>query len=193
MIRLSRFLIFVPAIALWPCAAHADGDNRGPDREEFALDGSVPPSCRLGQPDSGPLDIELVNLADADGRLRSDLLLPERNLAASFCNSASTLTVTATPLLADGAGRSATGFSRSVDYTVQVAGWTDSPAVFATQSSGAQGTGAQNGSLQSQPRPRQSDINVLFTNFRTTGGSNLRLIAAPRYTGAVVISLSPTP
>lgn len=172
----------------WSPQAHADGDNLATDREEVGIDGSVPMSCRLGDPGSGPGMIELGALADGEGRLRGDLAAPTRNLVESFCNGPSTLSVTATRLSADGARGPTNGFARAIDFTVSVSGWTDAPAIFATATSGTQAAAAQY-----QPRPRQSDIQIDFSDFRTTGGNSLRLIAASRYEAAVIVLLSPTP
>ena len=185
----TRTLLFLTlTLASLPAQARADGDNRGPDREEFALDGAVPPSCRLGDPEAQSTSIELAALADSEGRLRSNFAVPTRNLVESFCNSPSTLSITARRLSGGSNRTPADGFAREIDFTVRVSGWTDDPAVFLTSQ-----TGTQEGARRYQPRPRQSDIQVDFSDFRTSGGPSLRLIAAPRYEGVVVISLSPTP
>lgn len=180
---LAAFLLAAPATA-W-----ADSTNTSEDREDVEFTAAVPVICKIGARPGEPVSLELGNLADASGLLRSNLAADPQNLAGSFCNAASTITVSAEPLVAVGTRATpADGFSRRVDFTVSVTNWTDQPAIFTT----SQG-GQQPGAAQRQPRPRQADINLAFSNFRTPGGNQQRLIAAPAYRGTVTILIEPTP
>ncbi len=67
------------------------------------------------------------------GFLRTDLAAPGKVLSGAYCSGRSTITVAATAMAAQNfTAAPPAGFSRTVDYTATAAGWTTTPASFAT-------------------------------------------------------------
>jgi len=142
--------------------------------------------CTLGSVDPNDSIFDLGVLVDtATGTLRNNLSVPPKILAGSFCNTASVITISATPMVAHSSPETAPdGFASSVDYTATASGWTTPSAVFATSNS------SNPGASELQPNPFAGDITVSLTGFSTRGGDILKLVADPLYQGVVTITLT---
>lgn len=179
--RNSCLLMLLAGLAL-PAAAHAQTTSATKD---FAVIGNVPAICSGGTL-TGDGTFDLGVLTDTGtGRLRSDLSAPDKLLAGSFCSTRSTINVAATPMAAQGFTAAApAGFSRTVDYTATASGWTATPASFDTAAT------ANTAATQIRTTAFTGDIVVGISNFSTSGGQTLRLVADPNYRGLVTVTLS---
>jgi hypothetical protein len=152
----------------------------------FAVIGNVPVLCTAGtlSEDNGVFAVGvLVDLST--GFLRTDLAAPPKVLHGTFCTSRSTITVEASPLVAQAStGTPPAGFSDTVHFTATAEGWTPNPAVFAT------GAAINPASVQTRETGFTGDIVVSIGDFTTDGGPTLRLVEDPLYQGAVVVTLA---
>lgn len=170
--------------------AWADGTNLGPDSERFLINMTAPALCRIGEivGENGEFDVGILTEAET-GLLRRGLSAPTRRLQATFCNSPSEIRVEAVLMTPTTSNRPAPqGFSRGVHFTATVSGWTDDPAVFETDIAGDQAE-----SVQRLQEPRQTDLIVSVSDFRTAGGATLLPVASSRYQGQVIVTLGPLP
>lgn len=168
-----------------PSAAHAQ-EATSTDTKTFLVTGNVPALCSGGTLDNNQGTFDLgVLINTSTGFLRTDLSAPARTLAGAFCSAQSTITVAATPLVAQNfTATPPSGFSRSVDYTATASGWTTTPASFTT--SAANNTAA----TQTRSTAFTGDIAVGVANFATTGGNALRMVADTNYRGTVTVTLA---
>lgn len=152
----------------------------------FAVIGNVPVLCTAGtlSEDNGVFAVGvLVDLST--GLLRTDLAAPPKVLHGTFCTSRSTITIEASPLVAQASTNSPpAGFSNMVHFTATAEGWTPSPAVFTT------GAAANPASVQTRETGFTGDIIVSIGDFTTDGGPTLRLVEDPLYQGAVIVTLA---
>ena len=152
----------------------------------FPVTGNVPILCTAGTltEDNGVFAVGvLVDLST--GLLRNDLSAPPKILHGTFCTSRSTITVAATPLVAQAFTTTPpAGFSRTVNFTATAAGWTPNPAVFTT------GAAANPNAVQTRNTGFTGDITVSIGSFTTGGGPTLRLVEDPLYQGSVVVTLA---
>jgi hypothetical protein len=152
----------------------------------FPVTGNVPILCTAGtlSNDNGVFAVGvLVDLST--GLLRNDLSAPPKILQGTFCTSRSTITVAASPLVAQAFTTTPpTGFSRTVNFTATAAGWTPNAAVFTT------GASANPNAVQTRDTGFTGDITVSIGAFTTGGGPTLRLVEDPLYQGAVVVTLA---
>jgi len=152
----------------------------------FPVTGNVPILCTAGtlSDDNGVFAVGvLVDLST--GFLRTDLSAPPKVLHGTFCTSRSTITVGASPLVAQAStGSPPAGFSDTVNFTATAEGWTPAPAVFTT------GAGTNPNAVQTRETGFTGDIVVSIADFTTDGGATLRLIEDPLYQGAVVVTLA---
>ncbi len=179
--------IFLAATAVAAALAQPAHAQSAFDGQDFSVTGTVPALCVGGAvtPAGGIFDLGVL-VDTATGFLRTDLSAPAQLIQGSFCSSRSTIAVVATPIVAQGfTGTAPTGFSRSVDFVASAAGWTSSPAVFATTST----TNAA--ALQARDTPFSGPITVGIADFATTGGSALRMVADTSYLGTVTVTLTP--
>ncbi|MGA0602870.1 hypothetical protein ACO2Q3_19330 [Caulobacter sp. KR2-114] len=148
--------------------------------------GNVPAICSSGAISGGDNVFGVGVLIDTGtGLLLQNLTAPPKTIGASFCNSRSTITVSATPLVAQNFTDTApTNFSKSVDFTATASGWTDTAAV--TNTGAAQNPNA----TQTRTTPFTGPITVTVSNFTTTGGSNLLMVADTNYQGTVTVTLA---
>lgn len=155
--------------------------SRGP----IPVTGEVGAFCSLSAVGGGQESFDLGVLVDTStGRLASDLNAAPKVLGASFCNARSNITVSASPLTAQTfVTAPPSGFSRTVDYVAQAAGWTSTPARFDTAASD------NTAAAQLQAAPLSADITVSLSSFSTRGGETLRLAADDVYQGAVSVTL----
>ena len=152
----------------------------------FPVTGNVPILCTAGtlsNPDGVFAVGVLVDLTT--GLLRTDLSAPPKVLQGTFCSSRSTITISATPMVAQNfAAVAPAGFSKTVNFTASAAGWTPNPAVFTT------GAAANPNAVQTRNTGFTGDITVSIGSFTTGGGPTLRLVEDPLYQGAVTVTLS---
>jgi hypothetical protein len=164
----------------------ASAQSTGELPTPFAVTGNVPVLCTAGtlSEDTGVFAVGvLVDLAT--GYLRNDLAAPPKVLHGTFCTSRSTITVEASPLIAQAStGTPPAGFSNRVDFTATAEGWTQNPAVFATSSA------TNPNAVQVRETGFTGDIIVSIANFTTGGGPSLRMVEDPLYQGAVIVTLA---
>ena len=143
-------------------------------------------SCSLGTVAAQDSIFDVGVLIDTStGYLASNLSVPPKTLSGSFCSTRSNITISATPMKAQSStGTPPGGYSADVDYTATAAGWTTSPAVYATSSA------ANPAASQTRPTAFSGDITVSLSNFATVGGNTLRLVSDPLYQGIVTITLA---
>lgn len=152
----------------------------------FPVTGNVPILCTAGtlSNDNGVFAVGvLVDLST--GLLRTDLSAPPKILQGTFCSSRSTITVSASPLVAQAfTATPPAGFSRTVNFTATAAGWTPNAATFTT------GAATNPNAVQTRDTGFTGDITVSIGSFTTGGGPNLRLVEDPLYQGAVTVTLA---
>lgn len=152
----------------------------------FPVTGNVPILCTAGtlSEDNGVFAVGvLVDLST--GLLRTDLSAPPKVLHGTFCTSRSTITVAASPMVAQAFTTTPpAGFSKTVNFTATAAGWTPNPAVFTT------GAATNPNAVQTRNTGFTGDITVSIGSFTTGGGPTLRMVEDPLYQGAVVVTLA---
>lgn len=182
---MARILILA-AGAFAALSAGSAAAQSATDTKSFAVTGNVPALCSGGTIAGTGSTFDLGVLIDTTtGLLRTDLAAPPKVLTGSFCSSRSTITVNATPMVAQNFVATApAGFSRTVDYTATASGWTPTAATFAT------GAGSNPGAIQSRGTAFSGDITVSIGTFATNGGSGLRLVSDTSYLGLVTVTLA---
>jgi hypothetical protein len=181
----ARTLLTAVLLGSLPIAAQAQ-EATSTDTKTFQVTGNVPALCSGGTlgNNQGTFDLGVL-INTSTGFLRTDLAAPGRTLAGAFCSAQSTITVAATPLVAQNfTATPPGGFSRSVDYTASAAGWTTTPASFVTSAA------SNAAATQTRVTPFSGDIAVSVANFATTGGNALRLVADNNYRGTVTVTLA---
>jgi hypothetical protein len=183
--NLKRLAVLSAAAAAvaWSGSAAAQSDT---DTKDFAVVGNVPAMCVGGTIAGTGSTFDMGVLIDLNtGLLRTDLASPPKVLSGSFCSARSTITVNATPMAAQTfTSTPPAGFSRLVDYTATAAGWTTTPAAFAT------GAGSNPAAVQTRGTAFSGDITVSVGSFSTVGGANQRLVADTNYQGNVTVTLA---
>ncbi|MFM5950933.1 MAG: hypothetical protein ACKOPM_17165 [Novosphingobium sp.] len=181
---MRKLLLLAPLmIAAVPGTALAQTSNTS--TKNVGVIGTAPAMCFAGTV-SGTGSYPLGVLIDtATGQLRSDLSAPPQVLVGSFCTGRSTITVAATPLAAQNSTVAPpSGFSRQVDYTATASGWTTTPASYTT------GASSQPAATQTRASAFTGDITVAISNFSTSGGQSLRLVADDNYLGLVTVTIA---
>jgi hypothetical protein len=148
--------------------------------------GSVPSLCSSGAISGGNSTFGLgVMINTSTGFMLSTLSAPNKIVTGSFCNAQSTLTIAATPMLAQSStGAPPAGFSNAVNFTASASGWTATPASMTT------GAASNPAASQSRATPFSGDITVGVSGFSPVGGSGLRLVSDPAYSGTVTLTLA---
>lgn len=178
-------IIAAALVAITSLPAQAQESASDSDSKDFAVIGNVPALCSGGTVDgSGNFDLGIL-VDTTTGLIRDDLAAPPQALSAAFCTSRSTITVAATPVVAQNfVATPPPGFSRSVDYVATASNWAPAPAVFDT----AAATNAA--AVQVRENAFTGDIAVSVDGFSTTGGNGLRLVADDDYRGTVTVTLA---
>lgn len=179
----KALLLFAPAVALaLPGAAMAQSAT---STKTVNIVGTAPPMCFGGSLNgSGTFDLGIL-IDTATGQLRNDLSATPKVLVGSLCTSRSTITVIATPLVAQNfTATPPSGFARAVDYTATASGWTTTPASFNTAAA------ANAAATQSRATAFTGDITVAISGFATSGGNSLRLVADEDYRGLVTVTIA---
>lgn len=153
------------------------------------VNGNVPALCAFGQTNAVIGSFEMGVLIDTTtGLLRGDLAAPDKVITGSFCNSRSSLNVTASRMAAQNfTGAVPANFSSAVDFTATATGWTPTAAAYQTGV-----VGAQTAATQNQPQPNAGAITLRVSTFATQGGVSLRPVADESYLGTVTLTLTPT-
>lgn len=178
-------LTLATGLAVLAMPGLAQAQSRDTDSKTVNIIGTAPAMCFAGTlSGSGSYDLGvLINLSN--GQLRSDLSAPPQVLVGSFCTGRSTITIAATPLEAQNFTAAAPGgFSRRVDYTATASGWTVTPAAFNTAAA------ANPSATQDRPTSFSGDVTVAISNFATSGGQSLRLVADGSYRGVVTVTIA---
>jgi hypothetical protein len=165
-----------------PALAQSNNATSGP----LPVTGNVPALCSSGVLSQAANSFDLGVLVDTStGFLLPTLSAPEKTLTGAFCSSRSTITIAATPMIAQNfTGAAPAGFSRSVHYVATASGWTEEAAVFAT------GAAANPAASRSRQTAFTGNIRVNVSDFTTAGGAGLRMVADPAYQGIVTLTLA---
>lgn len=169
--------------ALIPAMASAAG---GSTIGTVAVDGTVSTHCTGGTVAGGDSVFALgVMINTTTGLLLDNLSAPPKTVIGAFCNSASTISVAATPMTPSAFnGAPPMGFTDAVDYTTTASGWTTNPAVFTTDAA------SNPNATQKQPAAFSGVITVAVSGFTPVGGTALRMVADPNYVGHITITLA---
>ena len=153
------------------------------------INGTVPAGCRAGEVLGGDDTFDMGVLIDTStGLLRPDLNAVDKVVVGSFCNTQSTLTVSAIPMSAeDVQSLGSDAFTRRIDFVATASGWTDVPARFETALGETQAAAAQ-----IQPNPTDVDLILSLSNFTPNGGMDRRPVASDDYVGQVTLTLTPS-
>lgn len=180
--RLIPMLLVLAA----PCVANAQDS----DSETVPINGTVSRLCVLGSPSEAAVNLgELINVSGARvGRLAA---LSQRTvtLPGSFCNFAgSSVSVSATALVAADPSAVQTGFARAVNYAATLSNWTPTAAAATTAASDAGAGPTISTTGATQGAPRLADLSLTLNGFSVPSD---RLLVSGTYSGQVVITLGP--
>jgi hypothetical protein len=126
-----------------------------------------------------------VMIDTATGDLLPNLSAPPKTVVGSFCNGASTISITATRMTAQSfTATPPTGFTDAVDYTATASGWTPTAASFTTDAA------TNPASSQTRDTAFTGPITVAVSGFTPVGGVTLRPVADPAYLGVVTVTLA---
>lgn len=182
-VKPSLFALFGFCALALPGLAQAQ--SRDTSSKTVNIVGTAPAMCFAGTL-TGTGNYDLGVLIDTTtGQLRSDLTAPAQILVGSFCTGRSTISVAATPLEAQNfTAQPPSGFARRVDYTATASGWTVTPARYST------GAATNSAATQARPTSFSGDVTVAISDFATTGGQSLRLVADGSYRGLVTVTIA---
>ena len=180
-----RKLILLASALILAVPAAAQAQSSSTSTKTVSIIGTAPAMC-FGGTLSGDGTYDLGILIDTTtGQLRGDLAAPPKLLVGSFCTGRSTITIQATPLVAQNFTTTPPGgFSRSVDYVATASGWTVTPASFNTA------TAVNSAATQTRPTSFTGDVSVAISGFSTTGGQLQRLVADNNYRGLVTVTIA---
>jgi hypothetical protein len=181
-----RRLIPMLLILAAPCAASAQDS----DSETVPINGTVARLCVLGTPSEASINLgQLVNVSGARVGKLATLAPRTVSLPGSFCNFAgSTVTVSASALVAADASPIQTGFARAVNYAATLANWTTVSTVATTAASDAGASPTTNTTGAIQSAPRLADLSLSLNGYSVPSD---KLLVAGAYAGQVVITLAP--
>ena len=180
-----RKLILLASALILAVPAAAQAQSSSTSSKTVSIIGTAPAMC-FGGTLTGDGTYDLGILIDTTtGQLRTDLIAPPKLLVGSFCTGRSTITIQATPLVAQNFTTTPPGgFARSVDYVATASGWTVIPASYNTAAS------ANTAATQTRPTSFTGDVSVAISGFSTTGGQSLRLVADNNYRGLVTVTIA---
>ena len=180
-----RKLILLASALILAVPATAQAQSSSTSSKTVSIIGTAPAMC-FGGTLAGDGTYDLGILIDTTtGQLRTDLTAPPKLLVGSFCTGRSTITIQATPLVAQNFTTSPPGgFARSVDYVATASGWTVTPASYNTAAA------ANSAATQTRPTSFTGDVSVAISGFSTTGGQSLRLVADNNYRGLVTVTIA---
>jgi hypothetical protein len=182
---LKHVLYASAALALLAAPAFADATT------SISVQGSVDSTCHIGTPVSATLDFGML-MDPATGKLRTPIFDQTTDIKGSWCNTASTISVIATPLVAQNyVGDPPAGFTKAVNYHVTISGWTNSMAIFSTTGDASGGNSSTVAGSQSTSDPKAESLFVDVMQL-TTPGTDSRLVADTNYSGTITVTLVPT-
>lgn len=148
--------------------------------------GNVPALCSAGTVTGGNSVFGLGVMIDTStGFMLNNLSAPNKIVAGSFCNFRSTISVSATPMTAQSfVGAPPAGFANAVNFTATASGWTTTPASTTT------GAASNPAATQLRLTPFSGDISIGVSGFSPVGGTGLRLVSDPAYSGTVTVTLA---
>jgi hypothetical protein len=152
----------------------------------FPVTGTVPALCSGGTVTGGDSVFALGVLIDtATGFMLPNLSAPPKTVVGSFCNSRSTITISATPMTAQSfTGTPPDGFTDALDYIATASDWTTTAASYSTN------TASNPAAQQTRDTAFTGAITVGVSGFAPVGGASLRLVADPAYQGIVTLTLA---
>lgn len=170
-----------------PLLAQTQGESA---EGEVQMIGSVAPVCVLAEPSERVID--LGTLIDTSGpRIgRMAALAPRQvTMPGSFCNYANTtVTIEASAMTEQTGAAINTGFSRAVNYRVEVSPWAAIEADLLTAAA-ADGSGAAGiATSATQPLPQVSDLTMELSDFAAPSDA---LLVAGEYSGLITVTLGP--
>lgn len=182
-----KLATILPLLA-WSGVAAAQASDS--DQAQVGVAGTVAPICILGVPSRATVDLGQM-VTTSGTRVGRIAVLPVQTvtLPNSFCNFAgSTVTVSASALVAINTAAVQPGFARAVNYRASASNWAASATVATTAATagGANPLTVGNGAVQ--PAPKLADLTVELSNFAVP--SDLLLVAG-NYSGVIVITLGP--
>ncbi|HEY3811687.1 MAG TPA: hypothetical protein VGL66_00555 [Caulobacteraceae bacterium] len=186
-----RHSLSIAAITLGLAFAGAAQAQSTTDTRSVTVNGTVAQVCVLGAP--APTSINLGQMAATSGTRTGKLgAIADQSvsLPATFCNYGGTqITVVATALIeGNDEATPPSGFSKAVNFTANVSGWTPTAASVTTTaaSDGSNATTTSGGPEQAQPN--STSLTLTLTNFSAPGDS---ILVAGGYNGLVTITLGP--
>lgn len=172
-------------VAIFACQSAA-AQSLSQTSPAFPVTGNVPTLCALGAvggAGSFPLGV-LINTTT--GKMRTDLSAPNQTITGSWCNTPSTIAITATPLVAvNSTATPPTGFTRTLNYTATASGWSDvaTPAVFTV------GAATNASATRAVNAPLAAPISIAISSI-TPVGADPFLVADTSYLGTVTVTIA---
>lgn len=185
---MKRLLIAASALALIAGQAHAA------ESQTIVINGNVVQACVLGAPSLAT--INLGDMTGADGKLTTALVSStsaspsgQVNIPEAWCNSPSTLTISATSLdlTVTPAYSTPAGFSRKLTYNAQASGW-PTTIIYRPATNFSPTASAATGALLAPIDIKIYDLETL--NAAGTGESPGLVLEAGSYAGTVQLTLS---
>jgi hypothetical protein len=162
----------------------------------FNLDGEAPKTCVLRSPDEATLSVgEMVDPTSGEltRTLASNASDQSTTIENSWCNTASTITVVATPMVAQNfIGLPPPGFTKAINYKATVSGWATSNAVFVTSGDEAGFQHSNTPGSQTLTTPNTATITIAIGNLASPSAGDF-LVADKDYSGSVTLTLTPNP
>jgi len=184
-----QLIALAMAGALAPALAHADTSSSSSVNVTYKLTGSVDKLCSLGTIGSKTLNVGTM-INPSNGTLGS-VSSQNTSVTGSWCNTASTISVLATPMIAQSfTGTPPGGFTKAVNYTATVSGWTAPPASFTTNGDDSGNGSGATPDAQNQANPETTTITVGVGTFKSPNTADL-LVADPNYSGNITLTLAP--
>ena len=185
-----RHNLSIAAVALSLAFAGAANAQSNTDTRGVTVNGSVTQLCVLGMPN--PSSINLGQMANTSGTRTGKLAAiadQSVQLPASFCNYAGTqISIAATALVEQDETVPPAGFSKAVNFTANVTGWTTSAASVTTAAAFDGSSPTTNSSGPEENAPESVNLTLTLTNFTAPGDA---ILVAGAYSGLVTITLGP--
>ena len=181
-------LLLLAGLAL-AAAPPAFGD--GTATSTITITGSAAQACHLGAASNSTLNVgTLANLADGTLAPVADR---STTIDGSWCNTASTLSIIAQPLVAQHySGSPPAGFTKAVNYTAAASGWTSPSASFTTTGDRSGGGNGTTPGTADSADPVAQQISVTVSTFATPSAGD-RLVADAEYSGQITVTLAVKP
>jgi len=173
-------------------AIPAFGEDSAPVSATITVTASVGNICHLGTPANSTIELGAL-AAESDGSL-VPISPPSTAIQGSWCNAGSTISVFATPLIAQnyGAGAPPANFTKAVNFKVTASGWT-SPAAFYTTTGDVSGSQSNvTPGTASASIPVAQTITVDLSNFASPV-AGYRLVADTNYSSTITVTLTAAP